>query len=187
MGASRALLEGKYLFNIVDQCEDLTPYKLVILADFNRTVEHFCSHQHTPNNPGADRPAAVLTENTGYIAWNVFTDYAKMGEYRTKELILHMVGALIGDKRSALVKNLPDRGVLTYTYQESENRYIAHLLFAHTPIAEITLKSSRISSPFTAFSLPLMLLPNRSVYTALTARVQRSPKPIFRTSMKTAR
>ncbi len=225
MGASRALLEGKYLFNIVDQYEDLTPYKLVILADFgrldeemtakikayvagggkilcsgksgmkkgadelvldlgikheglnefipnymipeyeaingrtayimyqqaynisvtngsvealledsyfNRTAQHFCSHQHTPNNPGADRPAAVLTANTGYIAWNVFTDYAKMGEYHTKELILHMIEALVGDKRTVRVENLPDRGVVTYTYQESQSRYIAHLLFAHT-------------------------------------------------------
>ena len=98
---------------------------------FTRTVEHFCSHQHTPNNPGADRLAAVLTKNTAYLAWDVFTDYAKMGEYHTKELILHMIEGLIGDERTVLV-NLPDRGVVTYTYQESESRYIAHLLFAHT-------------------------------------------------------
>ena len=225
MGASRILLEGKYLFNIVDHFEDLTPYKLVILADygrlddamadklkayiagggkvicsgksgmkkdadefmldlgvkyegenefipnymipeyeaingrtayimyqqaynisatkgsvealledsyFNRTVEHFCSHQHTPNNPGADRPAVVLTDNTAYIAWNIFTDYAKMGEYHVKELVLHLVESLIGDERSVLVNNLPDRGVVTYTHQAAENRYVAHLLFAHT-------------------------------------------------------
>lgn len=224
IGAVRVLLEGKYLFNIVDKCEDLSAYKLLILPDairideelaakleayllaggkilctgesglkvgadefaldlgvkydgkcpltpnymipaydalngrtayimyqnalkveavsgsveayleesyFNRTAEHFCSHRHTPNAPGADTPGAVLTNNTAYIAWNIFEDYATVGEYHAKELILHMVEALIGSKRSVLV-NLPDRGVVSYTYQPSENRYIAHLLFAHT-------------------------------------------------------
>ncbi len=224
VGASRILLEGKYLFNLVDQFEDLTPYKLLILPDeikidaelkakldkhltaggkilcsgnsglykdkdefaidlgvkyegvsefkpnymipeydaingktayvmyteaknisltngksvalvedsyFNRTAEHFCSHRHAPNNIGANRTAAVLTENTAYIAWNVFNDYASVGEYHVKELVLHMIEALIGDNRSATT-NLPDRGVLTYTHQAEKNRYVAHLLFAHT-------------------------------------------------------
>ena len=224
IGASRILLEGKYLYNIVDQYEDLSKYKLLILPDFiridgelkakldaftanggkilcsgvsglakgenkfalnlgveyegvtelvpnylvpeydalngktayimyqpalivkptagevianveesyfNRTAEHFCSHRHTPNNPGADTAGAVLTENTAYIAWNIFSDYGTYGEYHVKELVLRMIEALIGDKKS-IKTNLADRGVATYTYQEAENRYVAHLLFAHT-------------------------------------------------------
>ena len=98
---------------------------------FNRTPDHFCSHQHTPNNPGADRAGAVLTKNTGYIAWNVFHDYADKGSYHLKELVLHMIDNLLGDDRSVKV-NLPDRGIVTFTKQEDESRYIAHLLFAHT-------------------------------------------------------
>lgn len=223
-GASRVLLEGKYLFNWVDTEEDLSSYKLIILPDlirideklkaridaflakggkmlcsgvsglkagedsfafdfgveyegvnefvpnymipeyeavngrtsyimyqpalnvkvnggkvealledsyFNRTAEHFCSHRHTPNNPGASRPGAVLNGNVGYIAWNIFEDYATVGEFHVKELILHMISELIGNERS-ITTNLPDRGVASYTYQEAENRYVAHLLFAHT-------------------------------------------------------
>lgn len=224
-GASRILLEGKYLYNIIDQYEeDFTPYKLIILPDeikidaelkakldkfmaaggkllcsgssglckdkdefaidlgvkyegvnefrpnymipeyealngttayvmytdaknititngksvalvedpyFNRTPEHFCSHRHTPNEIGKNRSAACLTENTAYIAWNIFSDYAEYGEYHVKELVTYMIEALIGDARSATT-NLPDRGVLTYTHQAANNRYIAHLLFAHT-------------------------------------------------------
>lgn len=253
VGAARVLLEGKYLFNLVDQYEDITKYKLLILLDvirvddtlrekltrylddggkllctgesglalgedrfaldlgveydgrnefrpnymvpeydavngktayvmyqpalnvkavggrvealvedsyFNRTPEHFCSHQHTPNNPGADRAGAVLTANTGYIAWNLFADYADKGSFHLKELALHMIDALIGDKRSVYT-NLPDRGIISLTKQETESRYVAHLLFAHTtkrgggieviedivPLYEMKLKSALPVSP----------------------------------------
>ncbi|MBQ8510015.1 MAG: alpha-L-fucosidase [Clostridia bacterium] len=225
VGASRILLEGKYLFNLVDQYEDVTPYKLLILPDvirvddtlkarlenylagggrilctgesglkpnadefaldlgvvcegtneytpsymipefdtvngrtayvmytqaknvkvtngsvealledtyFNRAPQHFCSHKHTPNNPGADRPGAVLTKNTGYIAWNLFQDYATIGSYHLKELALHMISALLTDGEKSIAVNLPDRGIVTLTKQEEESRYVAHLLFAHT-------------------------------------------------------
>ena len=98
---------------------------------FNRTAEHFCSHKHTPNAPGEDRPGAVIKGSIGYIAWNIFENYAMSGEYHVKELILHMIESLIGNERS-VTTNLADRGVVTYTYQKAENRYVAHLLFAHT-------------------------------------------------------
>ncbi len=223
VGASRMLLEGKYLFNLIDrEEEELSKYKLLILPDviriddalkarlneyvknggkllctgesglaadkdefaielgvdfnrvneycpnymipeyeavngktayvmykqsmnvtahggrveavaedtyFNRAPEHFCSHQHTPNAIGADHAGAVLTENTGYIAWKVFEDYADKGSFHLKELVLHMISELLDP---TLKTNLPDRGVATFTKQESESRYVAHLLFAHT-------------------------------------------------------
>lgn len=224
VGASRILLEGKYLFNMVDQFEDLTKYKLLVLPDkirineelrnkleyylknggkilcsgesglsasasefafdmgveyegvhtfcpnymipeyeaingktayicyteaqrvkvckgrtialfeesyFNRTPEHFCSHMHTPNHPHADYVGAVIGKNTGYIAWNIFEDYAKTGSYHLKELVLYMMDSLIGEERSIKTK-LPDRGIATLTCQKQWNRYIVHLLFAHT-------------------------------------------------------
>ncbi len=225
IGASRILLEGKYLFKLVDQYEDLMPYKLLILPDvvrindelkakldaflakggkilcsgesglkadadefaldlgvedeganafmpnymipefetvngrtayvmykpsrnvkvvsgtvealledsyFNRAPEHFCSHKHTPNAIDEDHPGAILNGNTGYIAWNIFHDYAELGSYHVKELVLHMIKALLSDDEKSIVVNLPDRGVVTYTKQASESRYVAHLLFAHT-------------------------------------------------------
>ncbi len=264
-GISRALLEGKYLYDIIDKYEDMSAYKLVILPDFirlddamadkikayiagggkvlcsgqsglkkdedvfaldlgvayngknefipnymipeyeavngrtpyvmyqqayeitvnngtvealmeesyfNRTAEHFCSHKHTPNNPGADHPAAVLTANTGYIAWNIFTDYAKMGEYHVKELIHHMIEALVGAERSVYV-NLPDRGVVTYTYQAEENRYVAHLLFAHTSIRGAGIEVIQDVVPVYGIEL--------------TANVPAQPKRVYRVDCKDAK
>lgn len=259
VGAARILLEGKYLFNVVDRQEELSAYKLLILPDvirideelkiklekyleaggkilcsgesglkedcdefaldlgvtyegtngslpnymipeydavngktayvmyepaknvglaertadsgmaveawleesyFNRTPEHFCSHKHTPNKAGTDHPGAVLTCNTGYIAWNLFKDYAIMGSYHLKELAVHMIEALLNGTASVKT-NLPDRGVVTYTYQEAEKRHVAHLLFAHTtkrgnsveviedivPLYGITLKAAVPAKP----------------------------------------
>lgn len=224
VGASRILLEGKYLFNMVDQYENLSSYKLLVLPDkiridsvlqeklnnyiknggkilcsgesglkidedefaidlgikyeginefcpnymipeytavngrtayvcytpsinirvlrgtsvalleesyFNRTSEHFCSHMHTPNDLGKNRVGAVLGENVGYISWNLFQDYAEHGSYHTKELAIHMIESLLGTEKT-IRTNLPDRGIVTLTHQKKENRYIAHLLFAHT-------------------------------------------------------
>ncbi len=97
---------------------------------FNRTPEHFSSHQHTPNNMGEKKVGAFATENTAYIAWNVFEDYAVKGSYHLKELVLNLIGRLLPDPK--ITTNLPDRAVVTFTKQE--NRHIAHLLFAHTTV-----------------------------------------------------
>lgn len=97
---------------------------------FNRTPEHFFSHQHTPNNDAESLPGAVITENVGYIGWKVFKEYAQMGSYHIKELVFNTIKALLTEPTVDV--NLPDRGVVTFTKQE--NRYIAHLLFAHTTI-----------------------------------------------------
>lgn len=100
---------------------------------FNRDVYRFCSHQHTPNNPDIHSPAIIMTKNTAYIGWDIFTDYAKMGSLHLKETVVHVIDLLLkGDK--TLHTNLPDRGVVTLTHQSEEDRYINHLLFAHTTI-----------------------------------------------------
>ncbi len=101
---------------------------------FNRTPEHFSSHQHTPDMPGTLTEGAVISENIGYISWNVFRDYALKGELHCKELVSKMLDALIGNERTLEVSGLPDRGIATLRYQEKESRYIAHLLFTHTSV-----------------------------------------------------
>lgn len=120
------------MYTAASKIKDVSGEVIGLVEDsfFNRTPEHFCSHRHTPNKPGADNPGVVVTENTGYIAWNVFADYAENGGYYLKELVAQVIGRLMPE-RSVNV-NLPDRGVVTYTFQEKENRYVAHLLFAHT-------------------------------------------------------
>ena len=222
VGASRILLEGKYLYDIIDRESDFASYKLLILPDtirvdaelkqrleafvsaggklllsgesglweskdefainigatyegkskyqpsymipdyecvngetsyvmysmrhnisteeailsyaqdpyFNRAPEHFSSHQHTPNETESKRPAAVVTESTAYVSWEIFREYAEKGSYHLKELVIQCINRLLAEP--SVKVNLPDRGVVTLTRQD--NRLITHLLFAHTTV-----------------------------------------------------
>lgn len=99
---------------------------------FNRGMFHFSSHQHTPNDPTKTAPAAVFGENTAYIGWKVFEDYAQKGELHMKELVLYAIERLLPDAERKATAKLPDRGVLTATKQGE--RDVMHLLFAHTSV-----------------------------------------------------
>lgn len=100
---------------------------------FNRDVYQFCSHQHTPYDMKAERIAAVYTDNTAYIGWKIFEDYAKYGSLHDKELVIQMIDHLLGENKT-VTTNLPDKGVMTLTEQPEQKRYINHLLFAHTTL-----------------------------------------------------
>ncbi len=98
---------------------------------FNRTSEHFCSHRHTPADPGSRYEGAVVSDNIGYICWNIFEDYATLGSLHLKELAALMIEKLLPDK-TLTVYGLPDRGIATLMKQGE--RYVNHLLYAHTSI-----------------------------------------------------
>ncbi|MBQ8551374.1 MAG: hypothetical protein IJ428_01015 [Clostridia bacterium] len=68
-----------------------------------------------------------------HTSWGEFGGFKHPNALRYEAALSISQGAKcsIGDERS-ITTNLPDRGVATYTYQEAENRYVAHLLFAHT-------------------------------------------------------
>ncbi|MBR5520012.1 MAG: beta-galactosidase trimerization domain-containing protein, partial [Clostridia bacterium] len=97
---------------------------------FNRTAEHFSSHQHTPD---CDKSfaGAVVSGNIAYAGWKVFFDYARKGELHAKELCTYLIERLIGGEKVMKV-GLPDRGVATLMHQAADNRYVLHMLFAHT-------------------------------------------------------
>ncbi len=99
---------------------------------FNRTAEHFCSHQHAPNDRCSTFPAAVIKGNVAYIGWEIFTGYAISGDFHMKELVSATVDRLLSDGASIKVKNMPDRGIVTMTKQN--DRKIVHLLYAHTTV-----------------------------------------------------
>ena len=99
---------------------------------FNRTPEHFCSHRHAPDQ-GGDAPGAVLCGNCAYVSWKLFADYTEYGELHMKELFNYLMDRLLGGDRS-VITDLPDRGVATLTYQPAEDRYVNHLLYAHTTL-----------------------------------------------------
>lgn len=100
---------------------------------FNRTLEHFCSHMHAPNNPDEVFPGAVINSNVAYIGWDIFSGYGNHGHLCFKELFTHIIKKMMGDEITVYA-SVPDKAVVTYTRQESENRNILHLLFAHTTV-----------------------------------------------------
>ncbi len=100
---------------------------------FNRTLEHFCSHAHAPNNPEEGFSGAVINGNIAYIGWNIFTAYANHGHLCFKELFTYILKKMMGNDTTVFT-DVPDRAVVTYTRQEAEKRNILHLLFAHTTV-----------------------------------------------------
>ena len=100
---------------------------------FNRTLEHFCSHAHAPNNPTEKFHGAGINQNIAYIGWDIFTAYANHGHLCFKELFSYVIKKMLGDEITARAE-IPDRAVMTYTRQEKANRNILHLLFAHTTV-----------------------------------------------------
>ena len=100
---------------------------------FDRTLEHFCSHMHAPNNPDVTLPAAVIKGNVAYIGWDIFSAYAAMGHLCFKELFTHILKTMCGGEMTVSAE-IPDKAVVTYTRQEKEKRNILHLLFAHTTV-----------------------------------------------------
>lgn len=96
---------------------------------FNRTHMHFCSHFHAPDS-GVSRGSGVTEGKNGiYIAWEIFDEYATKGSLILKEIVLHALDRLLGDKK-IFVSNLGAQAVVTLMRQKDENRYVNHLLYA---------------------------------------------------------
>jgi hypothetical protein len=96
---------------------------------FNRTPEHFCSHRHTPFTLADKTPAIVVGKDGGYIAFDIFSEYADMGSYSPKEAVIKTVDAILGDKKT-LTTNLPSTGVVALNEQPENSRFVLHALFA---------------------------------------------------------
>jgi hypothetical protein len=113
------MINGVTSYVMYEQGHNITPkaeakvFAELVESYFNRSPEHFSSHQHTPDKPGSRHPAAVFTGKTAYIGWNVFEDYAKKGSLCLKELVLNAVEMLVGDTKTVKTENLPDRGIVT--------------------------------------------------------------------------
>jgi len=134
-GGGRLLLSGK---------SGLTPDLSAFAADldlgravpyFNRTWDHFCSHQHTPDDPDAPEPTpgALLDAGRGiaYFAHPIFTGYREYGQPLYRDLVKDALAALLPDP--AFSVTLPSQGRATLTRQHDQNRHVLHLLYA-TPV-----------------------------------------------------
>ena len=99
---------------------------------FNRNWEHFCSHQHTPNQ---EQPSGfdcgVRHGNILYFAHPVFRHYRAYGAVAYREFIVNAIHAFLGDA-PRVSTNLPSTARLSLTHQAAEKRHILHLLYAPT-------------------------------------------------------
>ena len=97
---------------------------------FTRSYEHFCSHQHTPNqltDTGFD--AGVITDSILYFSHPVFTIYDVYGTVILKQFINKAFRAFMGEDYP-VITDLPSQGRVFLSEQKAEKRFICHALFA---------------------------------------------------------
>lgn len=98
---------------------------------FNRTWEHYCSHQHAPDAPGRATPAAIIGRQIAWFAHDLFTAYRTYGQPLYRDFFAAALHRLC-DGKLPVEANLPSTARVNVLEQRAERRYVAHLLFAVT-------------------------------------------------------
>jgi len=92
---------------------------------FNRTWEHFCSHQYTPMAAVTGDPVITGYENVIYIARPLFEEYALNARKVHRQVIEGCIRRLLPDPRVG-PHNLPSTAIVTV--RRLETNLIVHLL-----------------------------------------------------------
>jgi hypothetical protein len=131
---------------------------------FNRTWQHFCSHQHAPDAELSEYAAAVRNENILYLAHPVFTQYYGMGAVAYREYISKAIRNLLANDER-LTTNMPSTARVSLMEQPDENRYVLHLLYANTIArgAPVTFSPEGYVNPGKPVEVIEELLPLRDV------------------------
>lgn len=95
---------------------------------FNRAWNHFCSHQHTPDEKDSPYPAVVSNGQIAYFAHPIFTAYRQLGQPVYRDLLRDVLSTLLPNP--SVKTSLPASGRCALTHQPEAGRYILHLLFA---------------------------------------------------------
>jgi hypothetical protein len=96
---------------------------------FNRTAEHFCSHNHSPTSGEKYCDAIVCTPNTTYLSHQLFYEYFEQGNIYTKEIVTKLIDDLLGNEIS-IRSNLPAQGILTLCENQEKSKQLVHTLYA---------------------------------------------------------
>ncbi len=99
----------------------------MIAPYFNRTWQHYCSHQHAPSTGESYAPAVVMTASTGYISHPLFSLYGFNAPQWVRQVVEGLVDRLL-PKPLVRVEGAPRSLVATVTRQKSEGRTMIHLL-----------------------------------------------------------
>ena len=99
---------------------------------FNRTYDHFCSHQHTPYQPAPTGfESGVIKGRVLYLAHPVFSLYYAYGAVGYKSMITGAIDRILG-REKRFESNLPSTARVSLMRQEAEGRHVLHLLYAAT-------------------------------------------------------
>ena len=99
---------------------------------FNRTYDHFCSHQHTPYRPEPSRyDAGVVNGSVLYLAHPVFSLYYAYGAVGYKSYVTGAIDRILGE-RKRFASNLPSTARVSVMRQDAGGRHVVHLLYANT-------------------------------------------------------
>jgi hypothetical protein len=92
---------------------------------FNRTWQHFCSHQYTPMDRPSDEPVIVQNGNVLYVARPLFREYAKSSRRVHKQVLANCLKRLLPQPRVG-AHNLPSTAIVTVRQQGSD--LVVHVL-----------------------------------------------------------
>ena len=95
---------------------------------FNRAWNHFCSHQHTPDETDSPYGAAFSNGQIVYFAHSVFTQYRNFGQMLYRDMIQDALAILLPEPNLEVA--LPSTARASLTDQANKNRAVLHLLFA---------------------------------------------------------
>ncbi len=129
-------IEVKSAIVILGGAYEIKPTTAKVLAErrasyFNRTWEHYCSHQHAPDAPETVSPAAVIGKQIAYFAHNLFSAYRTYGQPLYRDFFAAALNRLL-DGKLPVKTNLPTTARINVMEQKKEKRYVAHLLYAPT-------------------------------------------------------
>jgi len=92
---------------------------------FNRTWQHFCSHQYSPFKAASDDALVVQNGPAIYLARPLFTEYAQSARLVHKKLVGNLIARLL-DRPRVGKHSLPSTAIVTVRAQGKDT--IVHLL-----------------------------------------------------------
>ena len=92
---------------------------------FNRTWQHFCSHQYTPLDRPTDEPVIVQQGSVIYIARPLFHEYAETARGVHKQVLGNCIRRLLPRPRIG-AHSLPSTAIVTARRQRGD--LVVHLL-----------------------------------------------------------
>ncbi len=95
---------------------------------FNRTWEHFCSHQNTPTERDSEFPGALCNGQIVYFAHPIFSAYRDLGQPLFRDLVEDALQILLPAPR--VEAQMPSAARAVLTEQRDHKRAVLHLLFA---------------------------------------------------------